>query len=626
MRNGRNRKLRNRIILISVLSVLAVVLVIGLWMYSQYKNDKKTVEVVSVSQIADTYFGDQGMSSGIISSDDIQELYPTDQIISEVFVSEGQQVSIGDPLLQYDRTQFELDLEKKEIAVLQADLNLTTAQKQLRKLQNTKPYTTPKPTPTPKPGTTPRPGTSPTPKPSTGPTPVPPADVPVYGILNLDSRPYSGSGTSEDPYHFLCTSDCAMTPEFLKCLLGVEAAPTPVPGEETDEDDKPLISPFAAVFEVRKEDSNYGELISSFKLDGSDLSASFQFSNILNSYNTLDSVATIFEVPATPSPDNYNDMNYTSAQLKELISEKQQEIRNLQHTRKQAELDRDVAKRQLDNSTVLSTVDGTVRSLVDLDTARANGGPIMVVSGDSVYYVSGAISESLLGVVQIGDQVTVNDYMYGGSYTAEIVSISDYPLDSDSNLYYYGSGNPNSSSYEFTAVIKDADNLQTGSYVDITLSIQEDISTDALHIQNPYIREDEGGSYVMKAGLDNRLVKQYVQTGRSLYGYATEIKSGLTINDYVAFPYGPDVAEGVRVVVEGSGDEPQHSDENIPVLDDTVDGGPVLSVPEVNPEQSGSELDADPENNSSYPTFHDEEDGEGSGSSYADTESGVAVG
>lgn len=569
MRNSRNRKRNRRIIVVSLVIVLVTVLAVGLWMYSQYKEDQKTVEVLPVSQVSDSYWGDQAMSSGLISSDYIQELYAsTDRAISEVFVTEGQEVHIGDPLIQYDKTQYELDVESKQIEVLKADLDLTTAQKQLTRLQNTKPAATPTPTPKPRPSSGTKPTPTPSAKPSSSPTPVPPADVPVYTVLNLDARPYKGTGTSEDPYIFLCTSDCAMTPEFLRCLLGVDPAPTPSP-EDVENGFAGFTSPFAAVFEVREADSNHGALISSFKLDGSQLSASFQSSSTLvNSYNTLDSVATIFGVTATPTPNNYNDMGYTSAQLKELINEKRQEIRNLQLARKQAELNLDLAKRQLENSTVLSTVDGTVRSLLDLETALSTSQPFMVVSGDSVYYVSGAISEALLGTVKIGDEVTVNDYMYGGSYTAEIVSISDYPLDRDSMLSYYGSGNPNSSSYEFTAVVKDGgEGLQSGNYVDITLNVQDEASMNALYIQNAYIREDEAGSYVMKAGLDNRLVKQYVKTGKSLYGYSLEIKSGLTMDDYIAFPYGPDVKEGVRVVIQGSEDSPQWGDEDLPVLD-----------------------------------------------------------
>ena len=61
---------------------------------------------------------------------------------------------------------------------------------------------------------------------------------------------------------------------------------------------------------------------------------------------------------ATPSPtpsNNYNDMNYTSAQLNQLIKEKKQEITGLQHNKKVAQLELDKAKRTLENATVLAT-------------------------------------------------------------------------------------------------------------------------------------------------------------------------------------------------------------------------------------------------------------------------------
>ena len=55
-----------------------------------------------------------------------------------------------------------------------------------------------------------------------------------------------------------------------------------------------------------------------------------------------------------------------------------------------------------------------------------------------------------------------------------------------------------------------------------------------------------GKSYVMMADENNQLKKQYVVTGKTVYGSAIEIKSGLTEDDKIAFPYGKDVKEGVR--------------------------------------------------------------------------------
>ncbi|MCH5353700.1 MAG: biotin/lipoyl-binding protein [Acutalibacter sp.] len=590
---GTTKKKNNHLVSIIMSIVAVVVLIIALWLYLQYRSDRRYVDVVPVSQVADSYWGDQASSSGIVVSDYIQELYPSfDKIISEVFVKEGDEVRIGDPLLQYDKTQLELEVELKEVAVKQADLNLTTAQNQLKKLQNTKPTTTPGPTAKPSNQPSSRPPSQ-GPAGTATPTPVPPSDVTAYSRLDLNSVPYAGSGTTEDPYVFLCTPDCVMTTEFLHWLLGTYQSdgsdgnnpdydgdydgdgnwdePTPEP---TARPGSHLVSPFAALFEVRDGNSNYGQLISAFKLDGTQLSANFQPEDAIPGYGSLDSIEHMFGASPSPSPNNYNHMGYTAAELKQLIADKKEEIQRLQTAKKQAQLDLRVADSKLKNSTVLSTVDGTVRTLIDLETATAENRPFLVVSGDSTYYVSGALSEGVLGVVQVGDPITVTDYWNGGTYTAEIVSIADYPLEEDSNLYYYGTGNPNSSSYEFTAVVDGGEGLQNGQYVDISLDLQNNSIANALYVQNAYIREDAAGSYVMIADRNNRLMKQYVQTGRSLYGYSMEIKSGLTIDDFIAFPYGTDVEEGVRVRLQGTEDEPPFgSDASLPTLDVSVPAG-----------------------------------------------------
>ncbi len=72
-------------------------------------------------------------------------------------------------------------------------------------------------------------------------------------------------------------------------------------------------------------------------------------------------------------------------------------------------------------------------------------------------------------------------------------------------------------------------------------------SQDGICISKAYIRQDDGGKYVMKAGGDGRLVKQYVKTGRILWGDSTEIVEGLTMEDRIAFPYGKAAKEGVKV-------------------------------------------------------------------------------
>ena len=53
--------------------------------------------------------------------------------------------------------------------------------------------------------------------------------------------------------------------------------------------------------------------------------------------------------------------------------------------------------------------------------------------------------------------------------------------------------------------------------------------------------------FVYKVGEDQRLKKQKVTTGRTFYGSTVEIKEGITSEDQLAFPYGKNVREGVKI-------------------------------------------------------------------------------
>ena len=234
---------RKRLVIIIVVLALLAGTGTGAGLYLRYRGDQKTVEVLPMTNVSTTYWGDQTTCSGNIVSDFVQELYPdTSKTISEIFVQEGQEVKVGDPLLQYDRTSLELDVEAKEIAVKQAEVKLDEANRQLKKYQNTKPSSNNVVAPTRKPTPTPKPTPKPTPTPT--PTPEPTPDVPVYKLLTVDSLPYKGSGTTKDPYVFLCENGFSMTPGFLRLLWGLDGAtptpaPTPVPEPSWEPDPPP---------------------------------------------------------------------------------------------------------------------------------------------------------------------------------------------------------------------------------------------------------------------------------------------------------------------------------------------------------------------------------------------------
>lgn len=152
---------------------------------------------------------------------------------------------------------------------------------------------------------------------------------------------------------------------------------------------------------------------------------------------------------------------YTAEELQQMIADKKQQIQDLKLNVKQAAHDLEKAKLDLENATIKSTVNGVVKSLTDLDTAMSTSSPFLVVSGGDGFYITASLNESLLGKVHVGDTVMASSWENGQMYEAEIVQISDFPND-NSNYYYDGSSNPNSSTYQFTARIADADGLKNG--------------------------------------------------------------------------------------------------------------------------------------------------------------------
>jgi len=90
-------------------------------------------------------------------------------------------------------------------------------------------------------------------------------------------------------------------------------------------------------------------------------------------------------------------------------------------------------------------------------------------------------------------------------------------------------------------------NMTVGEACSATPTASEK-SSDTICIELMYVRTDSNGSYVMKS-VDGKLKKQYVKTGKNLYGSYVEIKEGLTTDDYIAFPYDTGSKEGIKAVV-----------------------------------------------------------------------------
>ena len=99
--------------------------------------------------------------------------------------------------------------------------------------------------------------------------------------------------------------------------------------------------------------------------------------------------------------------------------------------------------------------------------------------------------------------------------------------------------------YPVTCVADDPDlDLKVGEGCGVTLM---DANTDSgtFYLPMAFVREDTDGYYVL-VDQNGRLEKRYVKTGVILWGSEIEIRSGLTMEDSVAFPYGKTAHAGAH--------------------------------------------------------------------------------
>lgn len=243
----------------------------------------------------------------------------------------------------------------------------------------------------------------------------------------------------------------------------------------------------------------------------------------------------------------------TEDEKREAINEKQTELNGLNIDLQEAQLEYTKLQKEVQNATVKSTIDGTVKSIADVSKYTSGKGKVfMKITSSDGLYLQGSVSELRLSSIQVGDEVTAQSWDTGESFKAKITEVSTYPM--ESNDMSDGTGNPNSSYYPFKAYIEDTSAVSNGEYV--TISIGGGTTTaaeDGVFLPPAYIRKDGNRSYVYLKGKDGLLEKKYIKTGKSSYGISVEVLEGVSIDDYIAFPYGKNVKDGAKTKTSESG-------------------------------------------------------------------------
>ncbi len=207
--------------------------------------------------------------------------------------------------------------------------------------------------------------------------------------------------------------------------------------------------------------------------------------------------------------------------------------------RKQAE---DTAN-ALENSVILSSVTGTVRSVrplngsSDIDFDSQDTAYITIVAGND-YCVKGTVSEQTVHTLQEGMDVRIISRVDSTVWPGYIYKINTEKAKQSSSRYYYGGNDgEQASKYEFFVALETNEGLLMGQHVYIELGAESSDEPEGLWLPTYYVVEDEGDPFVYAADDKGRIEKRKVVLGQRNEDMDTVcILEGLSYLDRIAFP------------------------------------------------------------------------------------------
>jgi len=249
----------------------------------------------------------------------------------------------------------------------------------------------------------------------------------------------------------------------------------------------------------------------------------------------------------------YEEKLASKAQISVLKAEKAEAQNNI--TKKELEIERQ--KKSIENSVVLSPMDGIVKKINNQDDQSSDDNGDMGMdyygysgeeSGDNAfitimamgnYRIKGTVNELEIGRISEGMQVLVrsrvdDEAIWRGSITS--ISRENENSATDQNNYdMYGA--ETASKYTFYVDLEETDNLLLGQHVYIEPDLGQSSVKEGIWLPEYFILEDGGNSYVWARNKKGLLEKRRIEKGEyDEEGMLYEIKSGLTLDDFIAYP------------------------------------------------------------------------------------------
>lgn len=567
---------KNRKIWIPVVSgVLALAVVIGLVVYFTGSGRTPT-SVYPVRELSYPYWESGKTTGGIVTADKLQNVYLTaTQQISKIYVQEGQKVSVGTPLMAYDTTLSQLELDRKKLDIDKTKLRLQAEQSRLAEIKRMRPVTVITPAPTVPPTTT-------------APQTVKPNRNMKEDELFL--RLGDGKGTTGDPQIIWVREKHEFNQSFIEQILdgrkelytiletrkgdshtgeivirmGVHFAAVdeevPVPQAENDTPEQPEVTeptqpdepiePTEATEAQELPDTDPSEPEPTETTEPTVPTEPDPPKITITRYTfylfSVEEAASKPVTPTRPTPTVDQGSGYTADAIAQMRAEKEAEIRELQFSIKMAEAEYKIMQKEFDNGVILSEVDGYVTSLLDAETAMQENLPILKVSGGGGFFIQCSVSELDRANLYRDQVVEVNDWMSGNVYSGVITEIGDSPVDSDMG---YDSSD---TYYPFTVTVDASATLQPDYYVDVTYGSTAGDPDTAFCLEAPFVRTENGKSYVLVQNVHGTLEKRYIETASMEWSDSVLVLSGLKPEDYVAFPYGKYAREGAATTAKSA--------------------------------------------------------------------------
>ena len=254
-----------------------------------------------------------------------------------------------------------------------------------------------------------------------------------------------------------------------------------------------------------------------------------------------------------------------SAQIQQL----QADIAQYQYDIKTKQANITAKQSAISKSTVVASMNGTVQKINDENAIRNgdiqgnNANVFMVVTAEGDLRVKGSVGEQNIFEISQGAPVIVRSRVDTEQIWHGTISSINTQAEESNNDYYYGYDSGESSSkYSFYVNLDSTENLMLGQHVTIELDHGQGNSKDGIWISSGFIGYTAGGDPVIWAAKKDGAKLEQRKVTLGLYDEELdlfEIKDGLTMDEYVAWP-SSDCKNGMPTTTVQTYDEMDYED------------------------------------------------------------------